>query len=88
MSGDGPNPHRVGACPDCGNWRSDGRPPYLHKPGCPHEADLQTGRWLQEQQAGDHGGPTLYCTDPDHDHGERPDLDELARLLREWRARG
>jgi hypothetical protein len=65
----GPNPHRVGACPDCGSYRTDGRPPYLHQPGCPHEGELQLERWLQEYQSGDHGGPVLYCTDPSHDHG-------------------
>jgi hypothetical protein len=64
----GPNPHHVGACPECGSYRADGRPPYLHQPGCPHESDLQFGRWLREHQSGDHGGPPLYCTDPGHDH--------------------
>jgi hypothetical protein len=69
MTGTGPNPHRAGACPSCGSYRADGRPPYLHAAGCPGEADLQISRWLQEQQTGDHGGPPLYCTDPGHDHG-------------------
>jgi hypothetical protein len=61
-----PNPFRVGACPDCGSYRTDGRPPYLHNPGCPREGDLQLDRWVAEQQGGDHGVPTLYCTEPDH----------------------
>lgn len=65
----GPNPHRVGACPSCGSYRSDGRPPYLHYPGCPSETDAQIGRWLRELEAGDFGGPVLRCTDPGHDHG-------------------
>lgn len=55
-----PNPGRVGACGGCGNYRTDGRPPYLHHPGCPHEDDLQMGRFLAEAAAGDHGGPVLY----------------------------
>lgn len=25
-----------GQCPDCGSYRSDGRPPEQHEPGCPH----------------------------------------------------
>jgi hypothetical protein len=50
----------MGACPDCGNYRLDGKPPYLHKPGCPREGDLQIDRWLAERAAGDLGGPTLY----------------------------
>lgn len=66
-----PNPHGVGACPECGNARTDGRPPYLHKPGCSHEGDLQMDRFLAEMRSGDHGGPPLYCTDPDHDHEVR-----------------
>lgn len=60
------NPHRIGACPECGAYRTDGRPPYIHKDGCPHEGDLQMERWLAEQQTGDHGGPVLYCTEHDH----------------------
>jgi hypothetical protein len=67
-----PNPRRVGACPDCGNWRLDGRPPYLHRPGCPREGDLQIGRFLAELAAGDQAGPTLYETEADA---------ELARSL-------
>lgn len=54
-----PNPRRVGACPDCGSYRSDGRPPYLHGDGCPRAGDLQIDRWLREMATGDHGGPTL-----------------------------
>ena len=60
-----PNPGRVGACGECGAWRLDGRPPYLHKPGCSQEGDLQMGRFLAEMAAGDHGGPTLYATEAD-----------------------
>ena len=83
---DSPNPHRIGACPECGSWRSDGRPPYLHNHGCPHEADLQIGRWLEEEHAGDHGGPTLYCTAPGHDHkANDADPEEALRILRGWR---
>lgn len=67
---DGPiaeaNPHRVGACSECGSYRTDGRPPYLHKPGCSHEGDPQMDRWLAEQATSDHGGPVLYCTEHDH----------------------
>jgi hypothetical protein len=64
------NPHRAGACPECGAYRSDGRPPYLHDAGCSRESDLQFDRWLEENQAGDHGGPVLYCTEHDHPAGE------------------
>jgi hypothetical protein len=56
-----PNPGRVGACGKCGAWRLDGRPPYLHKPGCPHEDDLQLDRYFDEMARGDFGGPTLYA---------------------------
>jgi hypothetical protein len=63
------NPHRAGACSECGAWRTDGRPPYLHEESCSRHGDLQLERWLAEQQAGDHGGPVLYCTEPGHDHG-------------------
>lgn len=55
-----PNPRRIGACLYCGSYRLDGRPPYLHNPGCPREDDLQVDRYLAEQAAGDLGGPTLY----------------------------
>ena len=55
-----PNPRRIGACPECGSYRSDGRPPYLHHQGCSKEGDPQIERWLAEEQAGDHGGPTIY----------------------------
>jgi len=60
------NPHRVGACPDCGSYRTDGRPPYIHKDDCPREGDLQLDRWLAEQETGDHGGAVLYCAEHDH----------------------
>jgi hypothetical protein len=60
------NPHRAGACTECGSYRTDGRPPYIHRDDCPREGDLQLGRWSTEQQAGDHGGPVLYCTEHDH----------------------
>jgi hypothetical protein len=60
------NPHRIGACPGCGSYRTDGRFPYIHKDGCPRESDLQMNRWLAEQRTGDHGGPVLYCTEHDH----------------------
>lgn len=67
------NPHREGACPECGAYRTDGRAPYIHREGCPQEGDLQLDRWLAEQQAGDHGGPVLYCTEHDHAvKGQRP----------------
>lgn len=59
-----PNPRRVGACPGCGNYRTDGRPPYLHYRGCPGEDDLQVGRFLAEIRAGP-GGAVLYETDAD-----------------------
>jgi hypothetical protein len=55
-----PNPGRVGACPECAAYRSDGRPPYLHHPGCSREGDLQMERFLDEQARGDLGGPTLW----------------------------
>lgn len=61
-----PNPHRIGGCPDCGSYRSDGRWPYLHHPGCPHERDPQAARMIAELRSGDHGGPTIYCTAHDH----------------------
>jgi hypothetical protein len=57
-----PNPGRVGACGECGAWRTDGRPPYLHRPGCTREDDLQIDRFLAEHAAGDLGGPVLYGT--------------------------
>lgn len=60
-----PNPRRLGACPGCGNYRTDGRPPYLHRPGCPDEDDPQIERWLAELTAGDFGGPALYETADD-----------------------
>jgi hypothetical protein len=60
-----PNPRRLGACPGCGNYRTDGRPPYLHHPGCPDEDDLQLGRWLADHAAADHSGPVLYETETD-----------------------
>lgn len=53
------NPHRIGACPECGAYRYDGRWPYLHKDDCPHAGDLQTDRWIRESASGDHGGPVL-----------------------------
>lgn len=28
-----------GQCPGCGSFRLDGRPPLLHKHGCPWKAD-------------------------------------------------
>jgi hypothetical protein len=55
-----PNPRGRGACPECGNYRTDGRPPYLHRPGCSREGDLQLDRFFAEMATGDHGGPTLY----------------------------
>jgi hypothetical protein len=58
-----PNPRRLGACPDCGNYRTDGRPPYLHRPGCPREGDLEIDRFLAESAA----GPALYETEADVD---------------------
>lgn len=61
-----PNPHRAGACPACGNYRYDGRHPYLHEPGCPDEDDPQIDRWLAERQSGDQGGSLLYCSSHDH----------------------
>jgi hypothetical protein len=54
-----PNPHRIGACPECGTYRADGRPPYLHHPGCTHDGDLQIDRFLTELAAGDLAGPPL-----------------------------
>jgi hypothetical protein len=55
----GPNPRRIGACPDCGSYRADGRPPYLHHDGCPRAGDLQIDRYLAELAAGDLAGPPL-----------------------------
>lgn len=55
----GPNPARTGACPECGTYRSDGRPPYLHRPGCELGGDLQLDRWLAELTAAAHGGPAV-----------------------------
>jgi hypothetical protein len=57
--GGGPNPSRAGACGGCGSYRADGRPPYLHHPGCPHD-DLQIDRYLRELAAGDLAGPALW----------------------------
>jgi hypothetical protein len=55
----GPNPQRLGACPGCGAWRSDGRPPYLHRDGCRRAGDPQLARWADDLRLGDHGGPVL-----------------------------
>lgn len=60
------NPHRVGACAECGAYRTDGRAPYIHKDGCSREGDLQLDRWHAEERTGDHGGPVLYCTEHSH----------------------
>lgn len=60
-----PNPRRVGACPGCGLYRTDGRHPYLHPAGCPDHGDLQVDRFLDEQGGGDQGGPVLYETEAD-----------------------
>lgn len=62
-----PNPGRVGACAECGLYRPDGRPVYLHKPGCSREGDLQLDRYFAELAAGDFGGPVLYATQEDAD---------------------
>jgi hypothetical protein len=61
----GPNPHRIGACPECGAYRSDGRPPYLHHDQCTRAGDLQLDRWLTEMATGDHGGPAIGDDTPD-----------------------
>jgi hypothetical protein len=55
----GPNPTRIGSCGECGAWRADGRFPYLHRPGCSWEGDLQIDRYLAELAAGDLGGPPI-----------------------------
>jgi hypothetical protein len=61
-----PNPRRVGACRYCGAWRLDGRPPYLHHPGCPDEHDLQLDRYFAEMRGEvPANGPTLYETEAD-----------------------
>ena len=60
-----PNPGRAGACAECGAYRLDGRPPYLHRPDCSREGDLQLDRYFDEMSRGDLGGPTLYGTDAD-----------------------
>ena len=60
-----PNPRRLGACSYCGNYRLDGRPPYLHNPGCPREGELQIDRYLAELASEDANGPTLYETEAD-----------------------
>lgn len=70
------NPHRVGACPGCGNYRTDGRAPYLHRPGCAREGDLQLDRYVAELVAGNLGGPPLYCQDPGHDHRVKTRADQ------------
>jgi hypothetical protein len=77
-----PNPHRVGACGECGGYRADGRPPYLHYPGCSHEGELQLDRFFEEARTGDRGGPTLYCSNPAHDHGapSERDIETIRRL--------
>lgn len=61
-----PNPGRSGACPDCGAYRADGRPPYLHYRGCRYEDEPpQIGRWLRETALGDpHHGPAVTATSP------------------------
>jgi hypothetical protein len=56
---DGPNPHRIGACPECGAYRADGRFPYLHPPSCSHHGDLQAERFIAEFRSGDTCGPPL-----------------------------
>jgi hypothetical protein len=60
-----PNPGRVGACEECGAYRLDGRPPYLHKPWCSREGDLQLDRYFDEMSRRDFGGPTLYGSEAD-----------------------
>lgn len=55
----GPNPDRLGACPDCGSYRSDGRPPYLHRDGCARKDDLQVARFMQEAARSNWNGPVI-----------------------------
>jgi hypothetical protein len=55
----GPNPDRIGACPDCGSYRADGRPPYLHHEGCLREDDLQLDRFMDETRRQDLNGPVV-----------------------------
>jgi hypothetical protein len=60
MTVSGPNPQRVGACTECGAYRADGRPPYLHYEGCRLFGDPQLERFVAEMgtPAG-HSGPVL-----------------------------
>lgn len=84
----GPNPARIGACPECGSYRADGRPPYLHDDGCTLGDDLQLDRWLDEQRRGDHGGPAIpadqICPACGQPITRRDDLSWWACACRTW----
>lgn len=72
-----PNPHRIGACEECGAWRADGHAPYLHKRNCLKNNNLQIDRYLNElneTETGSIGGPTIYCDDSTHDHYVSPEF--------------
>jgi hypothetical protein len=58
--GGGPNPGHVGACAECGSFRADGRPPYLHRPGCSAGDASQAERFVSEFLADDINGPTIW----------------------------
>jgi hypothetical protein len=72
----GPNPDRIGACPGCGSYRTDGHPPYLHHPGCARGGDLQIDRFLGELAAGTLAGPPILTPE------DEAVVDEALRRLR------
>jgi hypothetical protein len=74
----GPNPARIGACGECGAYRADGRPPYLHQPSCSRAGDLQLDRFITEMAAGDTAGPPLLT-----EEGQAAVDAALARLRRQ-----
>jgi hypothetical protein len=77
-----PNPRRLGACPGCGNYRADGRHPYLHRDGCGDENDLQADRFMDEIRAGDPGGPVLYETDADAERAQAAGVTNVTTYAR------
>ena len=64
----GPNPHRVGACPECGSYRADGLLLTFTSPAARMRVTCSSAGGCGSTSPGS-GGPPLYCTDPSHDHG-------------------